>query len=69
MQMGPGNGLYEIYVGGGTNPNRVIMSCRADGYVDLWERNDNSGRQIWKLTKLNNGLYNIEVGGGTNDDK
>jgi len=65
--MAPRDGLYEIYIGGGTNANENLLSCRADGFVDLWERNDNSGRQLWRLTMLENGLYNIEVGGGTND--
>jgi len=63
------SGLYEIYVGGGTDHGKTILSCRPDGYVDLWERNDNSGRQLWKLTLLGNGLYNVHVNGGTDHDK
>ena len=64
------SGLYEIYVEGGTDKGRTLLSCRSNGLVDLWSRKNNGVRQSahWYLKKLANGLYNIKVYGGTNPD-
>jgi len=60
--------LYEFYVSGGTNEDKTVMSCRADGYVDLWEQVAGD-RQLWRFTKLSSGLYTINVNGGTDEGK
>ena len=64
------SGLYEIYVEGGTDKGRTLLSCRSNGLVDLWARKNDGVRQSanWYLKKLENGLYNIKVYGGTNPD-
>jgi len=52
----------------GNNCNRKFLSVN-DGcgstYVDLWMRDDNSGRQHWKIKKVagQNGAYTFTVGG------
>ena len=65
------SGLYEIYVEGGTDKGRTLLSCRSNGLVDLWARKNDGVRQSahWYLKKISNGLYNIKVYGGTNPDK
>jgi hypothetical protein len=62
----PNNGDYNIKINAGTQPGETFLSCRADGFVDLYSHDDNSGRQKWKLVKLENGNYNIKIVGGTN---
>lgn len=62
------SGLYEFYVGGGTNFDKTVMSCRPDGYVDLWQKVA-CNRQLWRFKKLPNGLYTISVNGETNPGK
>ena len=32
----------------------TFLSCRSDGFVDMWEKDDSSGRQRFKLVKLVN---------------
>ena len=45
---------------------RRFLSCRADGFVELYYRDDDSGRQKWILLPQENGSYLIQVAGGTN---
>ena len=66
---GPLGGVYNVRVGGGTNADRTVLSCRADGHVDLWARDDGSGRQKWMLEAVGPSTFNIHVGGGTNAGK
>lgn len=40
--------IYNIKIFSGTK-ERVFLSCKEGGYVDLWYRDDASGRQRWKL--------------------
>ena len=58
---------YNIRISGGTNSGRSLLSCRPDGFVDLYNTDDYSGRQQWKFVKLSDGFYNILVSGGTNE--
>ena len=37
--------------------------------VDLYDKDDGSGRQQWVLHHLGNSQYNIEIAGGTNPGK
>ena len=60
------NGDYNIKIAGGTNPGETYLSCRSNGFVDLYNKDDDSGRQKWKLVHLGGGVYNIKVYGGTN---
>ena len=49
-------GMYHITTIGTdlTYPDRTFLSCSASGAVDLWERDDGSGRQKWYV--------NLDVG-------
>ena len=38
------NGMFNIRLPNGMSPNATFLSCRADGWVDMWVRDDNSGR-------------------------
>jgi hypothetical protein len=41
---------YQIKVVGGVEGGRVFLSCTEDGNkVDLWNKDDGSGRQRWQL--------------------
>jgi hypothetical protein len=41
---------YEIKVLGGVDTKRNFLSCAASGQVvDLWDKDDDSGRQRWQL--------------------
>lgn len=49
-----------------------LLSCTPDGAkVDLWGRDDGSGRQKWNISRVEgfDDVYNIMVSGGTEDDK
>lgn len=62
--------ISNIIVSGGTNPDKIYLSCTADGKeVDLWSTDDDSGRQKWTFVKLNDNVYNILVFGGTPKDR
>jgi len=54
---------------GGTNHGKNFLSCRADGFVDLWQADDGTGRQRWVLKDIGGGLYNIIIYGGTNEGR
>lgn len=48
----------------GLDSNRKYLSCAANGsVVDLWDKNDGSGRQQWLITKVgmeqNNGIFHL----------
>jgi len=43
------------------------LSCKENGFVDMYSRDDYSGRQRWILKNLFGNVYNILVLGGTND--
>ena len=62
-------GVFNIWISGGTNRGKSILSCAPNGLVDLWERDDNSGRQKWRLEKTSDGYFNIWISGGTNHGK
>ena len=64
-----GDPAFQIHVVAGTMAGRNMLSCRPDGYVDLFERDDESGRQKWVLLPLGNDMFNIRVAGGTNSGK
>jgi hypothetical protein len=44
--------VFNILVQGGTDLGKKFLSCTSDGQrVDLWEKDDGSGRQRWALTQ------------------
>ena len=64
-----GGATFNISILGGTNPGKKLLSCRADGLVDLFGQDDDSGRRKWSCVAVSEGLYNIVVAGGTNPGK
>ena len=59
---------YTLQVLRGLSTGRSLLSCREDGFVDLWFEDDASGRQRWELTQLpelGRDVFNIKVAGGT----
>jgi len=57
---------YNIYVSNGVSGGRTMFSCTDDGSkVDLWTKDDNSGRQVYRFKHLGSNCYNIMVAGGT----
>mmetsp|Transcript_29019 Transcript_29019/g.33194 ORF Transcript_29019/g.33194 Transcript_29019/m.33194 type:complete len:156 (+) Transcript_29019:93-560(+) len=60
------NDLFNIKTRARTiKDNRYYLSCRADGYVDVFFETDGSGRQTWRLIQLEDGSFNIKVSDGT----
>lgn len=56
----------------GIDGNVSLLSCTPDGAkVDLWGRDDGSGRQKWNICPVRglDGVYNIMVSGGTEEGK
>jgi hypothetical protein len=66
-----GDDLYEIHVAGNVVPKeRRFLSTVADGSkVDLYTKNDGSGRQLWKLTQVGDNLFNIQIANGVNNKR
>lgn len=62
---------YNLQVLRGLSSARSLLSCRPDGsVVDLWNTDDDSGRQQWVLTEIGGGdLYTIAVRTGTAQGK
>lgn len=66
------SGNYSLQVLRGLTTNRSLLSCTAAGYVDLFDHDDDSGRQQWKLERipgLEGNIFNIIVSGGTDEGK
>ncbi len=60
----------HICVMGGISGDRYLLSSNHDGKrVDLWMRDDNSGRQRWNFKHLGGGYYNIIIAGGVSSDR
>jgi len=57
----------EIRVSGGTNAGEDFLSCTAKGLVDLYSKNDGSGRQTWVFHAVQKNTFNILISGGTNE--
>lgn len=57
--------VFNIKIAGGTNLGEEYLSCRRDGFVDLYSRDDGSGRQQWTLQDVGDDWYTIRVYGGT----
>jgi len=56
----------SIEVAGGSKTGKTILSCNDDGTViDLWNKIDKSGRQIWVFYMIQPNVFNILVSGGT----
>lgn len=67
-------GPQRVSVLGGTNLSKDLLSCRADGLVDLYSHDDSSGRQRWIFEPLGHheggsDLYRISISGGTHEGK
>ena len=62
-------GMYTIQVDTrGISPGEEHLSRRANGFVDLFSRDDASGRQRWYVSEVPGlrKVYNIRIAGGTN---
>ena len=61
-------GFHHIKIAGGTAPGETYLSCQADGFVDLYDKDDESGRQRWEFIEVpgKSNTYNIRVWSGTN---
>lgn len=60
----------NIVIAGGTDDGKVYLSCCANGKVDLYTKDDGSGRQLWKLEPSDDmSYYHITVHGGTDSGK
>lgn len=54
----------------GTNAGKIFLSCTKDGsIVDLYDKDDASGRQRWVLEDIGNGIYHIKIADGTDPSK
>jgi len=75
--IGQPEGIYNIIVSGGVTSDKKYLSCTEDGSkVDLYTKDDGSGRQRWTFTPVsqpNNPIipsyYNIKIVGGTNNGR
>jgi len=68
LQWGEFWGMHTIQVDTrGTYPGEEYLSCRRNGFVDLFEKDTGSGRQRWYISQVPGlfGVYNIRVSGGT----
>lgn len=62
--------LVNIYPIKGIIGERKYLSSRMDGeVVDLFDKDDNSGRQRWILSKLSDGTYNVSIYSGISNSK
>jgi hypothetical protein len=48
----------------GGSAEKTFLSSTADGLVDLWYTDDNSGRQKWRISTTNGEWYHIQPSGG-----
>ena len=60
-------GFHHIKIAGGSAPGETYLSCQADGFVDLYDKDDESGRQRWEFIEVpgKSNTYNIRVWSGT----
>ena len=64
----PDNQTYYLKPMGGLVSNRTLLNCSSDGSrVDLYETDDESGRQRWKFERVYGDCYNFIVEGGISD--
>lgn len=66
-------GEYNILVSGGrawcSNSDGWYLSAPAEGRdVDLWYRDDGSGRQRWVFRQVGDSMYTLRLAGGRADD-
>ena len=64
------DGVYQITIPyGAVSGDRKYLSTTEDGSnVDLWNEDDESGRQKWTVTKYD-GYFTIQIYGGVNSGK
>ena len=56
---------YNVFLQEKLSNGRRMLSCRSDGFVDLHDHDDGSGRQRWNVVPQANGLILLQIGGGT----
>jgi hypothetical protein len=64
--------VLHLQIIGGLDTDRSILSCKNDGtVVDLWNTDDQSGRQRWQLIPVNGlkDVYNIRVFNGVDSNR
>jgi hypothetical protein len=68
-QMPIATALYNVQAVRGVS-DRKMLSCTSDSKtVDLWNNDDDSGRQNWRFIELSDGAYNIEVFAGVTGER
>jgi hypothetical protein len=63
-------GVYNVFVGGGTQEGETMLSCNGNGStVDLYHSDDDSGRQQWHFQQLKDasGHFTISILRGVSD--
>jgi len=60
------DGLYEIYVQGGMEPdrNKRLLSATSSGKVHMFPFNERTGRHEWEVERQPDGYYHIKIAGG-----
>lgn len=69
----PVSGTHNLQILRGLSSNRCVLSSSPDGStVDLYSKDDGSGRQRWSFSFLRvaggENVYNIIIGGGVNPE-
>jgi len=62
-------GEYNILVAAATNEYKYLSSPREGPDVDLYYKDDGSGRQRWTFQQAGDSVYVITLAGGKQDDK
>jgi hypothetical protein len=55
---------YPIKIFGGTDSGETFLSSKANGDLDLYDRDDGSGRQRWVIERGSGDWVNIKIFGG-----
>ncbi|MGE5342951.1 MAG: RICIN domain-containing protein [Candidatus Omnitrophota bacterium] len=61
------SGTHNLQILRGLTSNRSLLSCQPSGaVVDLWMKDDSSGRQRWQFIPITGmkDVYNIKIAGG-----
>lgn len=64
-------GSHNLQILRGLSSNNSLLSCGADGSVQLWNEVDQTGRQVWTISLVpgHTDVYHIMVSNGSGDPK
>lgn len=63
-------GTHNLQILRGLTTNRSLLSCNSNGEtVDLWDKDDGSGRQEFRAIEIAPGIYNLVVEKGVSSDR